>query len=192
VDQLVSEGLTIVSHFNGRPLAQDFTEPTSKARFVFPELMAESSAVTRFEEMPDSDDGTWEYILYSSGVHSALVRSVSTTYDLPSSLQERRYVLTRLEKRQFLHCFIMGALNFIGVFWLRMSLEPEGVLDANRMAGGVLASFLLGGLMPVLHFYSILFFVLPLSRLVTVVVLNAIRERRNRRRADFAYALKTQ
>ena len=189
--QIVAQGLAIVAHFNGRPLSKDSMEPDSKARFVFPELMAESSSVVRYEEEPDPDDGSWEYLLYSGDISFAPTRTSGRSYSLPSSLQERRYLLTMLEKRQFQQCIIFGVLNFIGVIWLRQSLQPGAVLDVSSIAGGVLSLFLLRGLMPLLLFYSILFFVLPLTRLLLIVMLNAVRERRNRRRADFAYALKT-
>jgi hypothetical protein len=189
--QIVAEGLSIVAHFNGRPLAKDSVEPPTMARFLFPELMAESISVVKYEEAPDPDDGSWEYLLYSGDVNVTSTRTGDKSYQLPSSLQERRYLLTMLEKKQFQQCVLLGILNFIGVFCLRQSLEPGAVLDISNMAGGILSVFLMRGLMPVLHFYSLLFFVLPLARLLIVVVLNAVRERRNRRRADFAHALKT-
>ena len=189
--QIVAEGLSIVAHFNGRPLSRDSMQPDSKACFVFPELMAESSSVVKYEEVPDPDDGSWEYLLYSGNINFDPTRTSGRSYNLPSSLQERRYLLTMLEKKQFQQCILFGVLNFIGVIWLRQSLQPGAVLDISNMAGGMLSVFLLRGLMPVLHFYSILFFVLPLTRLLFIVMLNALRERRNRRRADFAHALKT-
>lgn len=193
---IVSEGLTIVSHFNGRPVSpsDDLAEPisASKARFVFPELLSESSTVIKYEEAPDPDDGSWEYLCYAGDAAFVSVRTASGRIsELPSSLQEQRYVLTKLEKKQFQQCVILGILNFVGVKWLRQSLEPGGVLDISSMAGSYVAAFLQRGLMPVLYFYSILFFVLPFGRLLLIVVLNFIRERRSRRRADFAHALKT-
>jgi len=177
--QIVAEGLAIVAHFHGRPLAKDSTEPDSKARFVFPELMAESSSVMNYDEAHDPDDGTWEYLLYSGDVIVTQTRTIGKSYQLPSSLQERRYLLTMLEKKQFQQCVLLGTLNYIGVLWLRQSLGWRHTLclfDARPHAS---ASFLFTYL-----------FLLPLARLLIVIILNAIRGRRNRRRADFAHALK--
>ena len=196
---IVSEGLVVVSHFNGKPaeVADLSSHEPSKACFVFPELLAESASVIKYEEPPDFDDGSWEYLCYAG--NDAQLSSQATTsggrttggsnMELPSSLQESRYVLTRLEKKQFQQCVVLGILNFIGVYWLQQSLEPEGVLDLQNMAGTFAAAFLQKGLVPILRFYSILFFVLPLARLILILGLNTIRGRRNRRRADFAYAL---
>ena len=189
---VVSEGLAIVSHFNGRPIAEDLAQPDArKARFVFPELLAESSTVIKYDELPDPDDGSWEYLFYSGDASAMWTRTSGRSSELPSSLQEKRYVLTKLEKNQFQQCVILGVLNFIGVFWLRQSLKPGGVLDVTSEAVRYAAAFLQRGLMPVLHFYSILFFILPIGRFILIVMLNIIREKRNRRRADFAHALKT-
>jgi len=137
---IVSEGLLIVSHFNGRPVATPtdaVAEPTSpsKARFVFPELLAESSAVIKYEEPPDPDDGSWEYLCYSGDAAAQSSRTSGKMSELPSSLQEQRYLLTKLEKKQFQQCVILGILNFIGVIWLRQSLEPGGVLDISYQHG---------------------------------------------------------
>ena len=195
---IVSEGLAIVSHFNGKPAdSTDVSQEPSKARFIFPELLAESASVNKYEEPADSDDGSWEYLCYSgndaqlSSLPSSGRTTCSSSYmePLPSSLQESGYVLTRLEKKQFQQSVVLGILNFIGVYWLQQSLGPDGVLDLQTMAGTYAAAFLQKGLVPLLCFYSILFFILPLARLVLILGLNSIRQRRNRRRADFAYAL---
>jgi hypothetical protein len=142
--------------------------------------MAESSSVMNYDEAPDPDDGTWEYLLYSGDVIITQTRTIGKSYQLPSSLQERRYLLTMLEKKQFQQCVLLGTLNYIGVLWLRQSLQPGAVLDISNMAGGILSVLLMRGLMPVLHFYSLLFFVLPLARLLIVIILNAVRGQRNR------------
>jgi hypothetical protein len=187
---IVASTVNIVAYFNGVPAPISTAAPSAgKARFVYPELMAESRTVSRYEEPESSvDDGTCESLLYTKEV--TIVRRISSSNDIPSSLQEERYVLTKLQRRQFLHCVILGALNFFGVLWVRQSLQPGGVLDlSGRMAAGLLARFLQNILMPVLHFYSILFFVIPGGRLLLILVLNALRERRNRKRADLAYAL---
>lgn len=184
---VVAGGLLIVAHFNGVPVANDESSslgPT-KARFTFPELLAESSFTTiNFEESPDTDDGTWESLLYTK---ETTISSHWGRENTMNFLHERRYVLTRLESKQFLHCVGLGVLNFIGVLFLQQSLEPGGVLDVG--SSGFFAVATKQVLVPVLRFYAILFFALPGARLLFILVLNALRGRRNRRRSDLVKTL---
>lgn len=171
--------LAIVTHFHGIPNQSSDGEP----HFIFPELVAESKYTTDFEEVKNSDNGTWQAFLYEPDV---TVWSPSNR--LPSSLQERRYRLTMLGPKQFLQCVVLGSLNFIGVWWLSLSLNSGGVLYElinNPNITGVLRHTII----KVLRFYSILFFVLPFGRLLLISAFNFVREKRNRKRADFAHAL---
>ena len=182
---MVTSGLAIVTHFNGVPKEND-CNTGGKARFVFPELVAESSHVTQYDDYQDLDDGSFEYILYSNAI-TILPPQRST---LPSFLQERRYRLTQLQSKQFFHCLGLGALNWIGVVWLRQSLQVGGILE-QAVNGGPVVAVLLHWLCPVLIFYANLFFALPIGRFVVVLALNSLREGRNRRRADLVEALRT-
>jgi hypothetical protein len=180
--RIVEQGLLIVSHFNGVPVKaeaeHDITSSdVRKATFAFPELMAESSVVTRYEHVEDSDDGSWEGLLYAK----SRAPSGRRTTGIPPYLKEERYKFTRLAPNQLLHCIVLGTLNLFGVIWFGQSLLPGGVMEVAP--DSVLAAFLLSGLLPVLTFYALLFFSVPLARLLLVIVLNYFRQQRNRRRA---------
>ena len=172
-------GLTIVTHFHGIPKP---TEDNDK-HFLFPELLAESMHATTYEEVPDSDNDSWQALLYVPDIVLW-----SPTGRLPSSLQERRYRLTMLGSKQFVTCITVGSLNLIGVWWLALSLYPGGVLNdfiRNVTVVGVLQRTIV----PVLQFYSVLFFALPVGRLAVILGFNSTREARNRKRADLAHAI---
>jgi hypothetical protein len=177
--KIQANGLAIVTHFHGIPKQMDDKE----LHFIFPELLAESMHSTTYEEGVDSDDGSWRSLLY---VPDIILWSPSGR--MPSSLQERRYRLTLLGSKQFLTCVTFGSLNLIGVWWLALSLRPGGVLnDFIRSAAAVNA--LQRTIIPILQFYSVLFFILPAGRLVVILGFNAKLEARNRKRADLAHAL---
>ena len=183
---IITGGLAFVAHFNGVPSRNDSFSNTGEARFVFPELIAESSHATQYEEVSNMDDDSFEHIFYTKEV---IVMPPLRQSSLPSSLQERRYRLTSLQSKQFFHCMGLGSLNWIGVIWLRQSLQVGGILEQVIESGPVMA-LLLDWLCPVLIFYANLFFALPLGRLGVVLILNSLRECRNRRRSDLAEALR--
>jgi hypothetical protein len=172
-------GLTIVTHFHGIPKP---TEDDEK-HFLFPELLAESMHATTYEEGPDSDNDTWQALLYVPDV--VLWTPIGR---LPSSLQERRYRLTMLGSKQFLTCVTVGSLNLIGVWWLALSLYPGGVLN-DFIRNATVVGLLQRTIVPVLQFYSVLFFALPAGRLMVILGFNSARDTRNRKRADLAHAL---
>lgn len=177
--KIQASGLAIVAHFHGIPKRTD----DDKQHFMFPELLAEGTHSTNYEQEADSDDGSWRTLLYVPDMFLW-----SPTDRIPSSLQERRYRLTMLGSKQFLSCVTIGSLNLIGVWWLALSLHPGGVLnDFIRNAAAVNA--LQRSIIPILQFYSVLFFILPAGRLAVICGFNAKREARNRKRADFAHAL---
>jgi hypothetical protein len=178
-EKIQAGGLAIVTHFHGIPMQKD----DGGERFTFPELLAESSHSTLYEEVPNSDNGTWQALFYVPDlvVWFPLGR-------LPTSLQERRYRLTLLGSKQFLQCVAVGTLNFVGVWWLALSLEPGGSLR-DFIGNPVATAVLRGTIIRVLKFYSVLFFALPIGRLVLICALNAVCEGHNRKRADLAHSL---
>lgn len=187
--RIVEQGLLIVSHFNGIPTKEKGGGDESsvsresenfdlrKARFAFPELMAESRVTTRYEHVEEKDDGSWEALLYDKSDTSSGRR----TSGIPTYLKEERYKFTRLAPKQFLHCVVLGILNLVGVIWFGQSLSSGGVIEV--VPGSPLAIFLLAWLLPVLKFYAVLFFAVPGARLLLIVVLNHFRQQRNKRRA---------
>jgi len=181
--RIVEQTLLIVSHFNGLPSKQLSAEENQnaekrKARFIFPELMAESAVATRYEHAEVVDDMTWQSLLYTKSEE----RTPRRTNTIPSWMKEERYRFTQITSKQFLHCLFLGSLNFIGVFWLRQSVAPGGVIYLAPGTPG--ASLVLKGLIPVLWFYARLFFALPAVRLLLIVGLNRLRIKRNKRRAN--------
>jgi hypothetical protein len=93
-----------------------------------------------------------------------------------------------LGSKQFLTCVTVGSLNLIGVWWLALSLYPGGVLN-DFIRNAVVVGALQRTIVPVLQFYSVLFFALPAGRLMVILGFNVARDTRNRKRADLAHAL---
>ena len=182
---MVASGLAIVAHFNGVPEQNDEFTNTGKARFVFPELVAEGNHVTQFDDTLDLDDGTFDFLLFNPAVTIVHQRRPC----IPSFLQERRYRLTQLQSKQLFHCIGLGALNWIGVVCLQQSLQAGGILQ-QAMNGSPVVTFLVDWLCPVLIFYANLFFVLPVGRLGIILILNWFRGGRNRKRTEIAEALR--
>ena len=193
--KIVAQGLGIVAHFNGIPAAEPAvpaveSDDPRKARFIFPELMAESALVaTHYCESTTTfgeDNGTWQAMLYSSNpTDEARMRRNTrvATSTVPSYLKEERYRFTQLTLQQLLHCLALGTLNWLGVFWLHQSVAPGGLLQLPPSTSSWFAALIRSGLLPVLHFYARLFFVLPTGRLLLVMALNRRRYERNQRRA---------
>jgi len=184
---VLSGCLAVVVHFHGIPETNEDPKEVNnlEASFIFPELLAESSYITTYEEKPSFDDGSFQALLYKPSVH---VMTRSQGGQVPTSLEERRYRLTGLESHQFIQCAVLGTLNLIGVVWLRQSLKTGGVL-AEFLGDNTVVGFL-GGFAKILVFYAFLFFALPVGRMVIVLVYNGYRERRNIARAEFALALR--
>ena len=210
ISSIVSEGLRVVSHFNGVPVLEGNDATTcsrsttsSKARFIFPELMAEASMTTTANSFshlyPDLSPFVWERMLYAKDSPYALggntngsgnQRSLSMRDGFnacPDQLYEKYHVLTKLQSKQFGQCCLLGFLNFIGIFWLRQSIGRGGLLEISNRALYATAD----GILAVLYFYSKLFFALPLARLVVFVVCcnYCFVRRRNERRAGVASEL---
>jgi hypothetical protein len=197
--RILSEGLLVVAHFNGvpsessassSPSSPSNSNPTKdiiKARFTFPELIAESHIATRYDEANKCEDDSWEGLFYHKEPSSACNRRTGEI--IPSFLQERRYCFTQLEQKQFLYCFSLGVLNFLGVLFFAQALQPGGVLvDPLGSAG----TFLNSTLIPLLQFYAKLFFALPAGRLVLLAMWNQLIKRRNQRREKLAAALQSE
>jgi hypothetical protein len=188
---IIGQGLMVVAHFNGTPTnGQEQEESAIKSRFLFPELMAESSAVGRYEAPLDDsdDDDTWASLLYAKESMNSASATRRKTLDTPPTLNEAYYKFTKLSFQQLSHCTLLGGLNLIGVLWLGQSIAKGGIIEVKD--GNPLAGFLRKGLLPTLRFYAVLFFVLPGGRLLLILVLNYIRRRRNVRRENLARSLK--
>ena len=191
---VVSEGLRIVSHFNGVPVltaADGKSTANEKARFIFPELMAEAStgmSMNAFSHLyPDLSPLSWENMLFAKDTLTFAPRSQEAVHDAcPDQLYEKYYVLSKLQSKQFGQCCLLGSLNFIGIVWLRQSIGRDGLLQISNRTLYVIAD----GILAVLYFYAKLFFALPLARLVVFVVCcNYFVRRRNERRTIVAKAL---
>ena len=187
-EKIVSEGLLVVVHFDGVPAEAMKLENPSKAKFVFPELIAESHVSTRYNDLIDHsvDEMFWEGLLYAKEAQSARV-GTATQGEIPSYMRESRQVFTNLQSKQFFHCLLLAVLNLVGVIWFAQSLKPGGILEPYL---GAMADALQWGLIPVLKFYSQLFFAIPATRLLWILGVNAIRKRRNETRKALATALK--
>ena len=191
-DAVVSEGLRVVSHFNGVPVltaADDRSTTNGKARFIFPELMAEASTeINTFGHLyPDLSSLSWENMLFAKDTLTFAPRSQEAFHDAcPDQLFEKYYVLSKLQSKQFGQCCLLGSLNFIGIVWLRQSIGRGGLLEISNRGLCVIAD----GVLAVLYFYAKLFFALPLARLVVFVICcNYFVRRRNERRTIVAKAL---
>ena len=181
--KVLGQGLLVVVHFNGTPTSDQDGQGAETPSFVFPELMAESGSVPKYEIPFDNDDETWASFLYSPEPIYPGRQSIS---EVPRFLKERHYKFTMLSAQQLFHSSFLGLMNLIGVIWLGRSIAKGGSLeirDGSSLA--VLSRFLL----PVLRFYAILFFVLPGARLFFVLVMNTARRRRNLKRESLATAL---
>ena len=181
-----------VAFLNGVPKETDEVSEKSQAVFFFPELMAESSTVLRYEPpLQDVTDGSLLAMLYahpnSQGVGRRMTSHRTTAADLPPYLKEPYYHFTKLTSAQFMYCLGLGLLNALGVYWLAQSLQPAGAL--GPLVQGTLRTLLVGGLLPVLTFYAKLFFALPTGRLMLVAYLNYVRRRRNEKRECLSRAL---
>ena len=192
----------MVSHFNGVQAAGKSGESESEAntgiasnagqaRFVFPELVAEASngltTSCSFDTCGDAVH-SWEDMLYSKDsleAGSQRLDSQRRSGECPKQLHERRHALTKLQPKQFGQCCLLGALNFIGIYWLRQSIGGGGLLEISNRGLHTTADSVLA----VLYFYAKLFFVLPLGRLGIVVAFNFFINKRNKRRASLAKAL---
>ena len=194
--KIVAQGLGIVAHFNGIPAAAAFPVESSngvvvddprKARFVFPELMAESAFVATHYDYTtttlDGDNGSWQAMLYTTDDAQMRRTPRVAAKCVPSYLKEERYRFTQLTLKQLLHCLALGTLNWLGVLWLHQSVAPGGILQLPPSTTSWFAALIRSGLLPTLHFYARLFFILPAGRLLLVMALNRRRHERNQRRA---------
>lgn len=189
---IVTPTLLIVSFFHGVPIKEETTQNDDvdineiseigklTSKFVFPELLAESVSTSRFYMLPEPDDGTWSSFLYDTEIGSL---SSSTTMKrsipLPLYLKEDRFKFTKLKLQQLLQCIGLGLLNLIGVLWFGQSISDGGILD---LTGNILNIPLRRGLYPLLRFYALLFFAIPIGRMILILILNWRRSIRNERR----------
>lgn len=202
--QIIQQGLLQVAFLNGVPkeeteeataTASSDTNNTNKslAVFVFPELVAESATVLRYDPPPeDAYDGSCLHMLYAQpnlqgGRRTSPRRAAA---DLPSFWKEPYYHFTKLSSAQFMYCLGLGLLNALGVYWFGQSLQPAGAL--GPLVKGTLRTILVRGLLPVLSFYAKLFFALPVGRLLLVSYLNHVRRQRNALREHLSQELQAR
>eukprot|EP00526_Cylindrotheca_closterium_P008816 CAMPEP_0113606984 /NCGR_PEP_ID=MMETSP0017_2-20120614/3145_1 /TAXON_ID=2856 /ORGANISM="Cylindrotheca closterium" /LENGTH=514 /DNA_ID=CAMNT_0000515563 /DNA_START=166 /DNA_END=1707 /DNA_ORIENTATION=+ /assembly_acc=CAM_ASM_000147 len=166
--QIISEGLLIVTHFNGRPSRGSKDEDLSTAAFDFPELVSESRYSTHYSG-PGQEELT---ALEQKSLFFVTEKTISSSNrdelnPLPEFLYEEYKSLTKLTRKQFFHCFAVALLNLIGVIWFAQSLEPGGILDQSL---GQVSSTLRWSLIPILLFYAKFFFSIPAMRLVYILI----------------------
>lgn len=186
--RVVSEGLLVVSHFNGKPAGKSLeeSEDLSTSLFDFPELVAESRFATHYSG-PRIGDTESSNIFFLTETIAPSNRDELNL--LPDHLHEERRVLTKLTSKQFYHCLFIAILNLFGVIWFAQSLEPAGILGQSL---GTFGSTLKWGLIPVLLFYAKGFFAIPLIRLSYIFVCNQVCTSRNKRRRELAISLKAK
>lgn len=187
--QIISEGLLIVAHFNGKPsrASKDEAGDLSIAAFDFPELVSESRFCTQYSGPSEAELASLEqkslFFLTEKTISS---RNRDELNPLPDYLYEEYKSLTKLTPKQFLHCFVVALLNLIGVVWFEQSLEPGGILDQSL---GPVASTLRWSLIPILLFYAKFFFSIPAMRLIYILIWNKRCRLRNNRRRKLARLL---
>eukprot|EP00980_Cylindrotheca_fusiformis_P026548 scaffold16396_cov140-Cylindrotheca_fusiformis.AAC.9 len=187
--RIVSEGLSMVSHFNGKPARKplETSEDLSNSLFDFPELVAESRFATQYSG-PRIGDPTSSTIFFLSEM-PVPSSSGDELHSLPEYLYEERKLLTNLTSNQFFRCLLIAILNLIGVIWFAQSLDPGGILEQNL---GAFGKTLKWGLIPVLLFYAKFFFFIPLVRLSYIFAWNQFSGLRNKRRQKLATLLKVK
>ena len=115
-------------------------------------------------------------------------KNTSSALHFPKYLHERRHVLTESTQAQFKKCILLNVVNYIRLLILWKSIHEEGAVlkiqDKTTFKYNIIKSILL-----VLFFYAKLFFVIPLIRMITLMVLNRNIDARNARRESFASAL---
>ena len=184
-----SECLNIVSHFNGVPTCTrtgaKVQRDSSNAHFVFPELISEAVSGNVDVRLPinneQEEDPSWGSFLFVSDNHLLSERN----FTIPTYLMEQRHVLTKLSRKQFGQCCILNILNYIGILMLWKSIEKGGILEIKNVALFGAASTVLS----MLKFYARLFFTVPFSRAVVILVLNFRVTKRNEKRRFFAEQL---
>jgi hypothetical protein len=204
--QVITEGLSIVVHFNGVPYSEFVaaSDPTienqeqehsgSNALFQFPELISESFIGMRRDDpklwsqtIEDTKQGWNDFFYKSNGAvpisttHQTCSKSANT---MPKYLCEQPKPFSSLSRDHFSFCLLAIILNYFGVFWFSRSLESGGILE-QRSFGNLLKA----GLIPVLWFYAKLFVAIPAGRLTHVIVCNKLCKQRNKKREFLASQL---
>jgi hypothetical protein len=177
--QLVEQTILIVAHFNGIPKeASDLTDNLLDAEFFFPELIAESDIGPYQHDVWEDDETLSAFLFRKDGASRKVLDNI------PDYWHEERYKFTTLTATQLFHCVTLGFLNFFGVQWLRQWTNESGLIATNSAVGYVLAF-----MFPILHNYAVIFLAIPAIRMITLLILNRMRNERNRRRQSLAVAL---
>lgn len=200
--KVLTEGLVVVSYFNGVPSSQTRTadeggtDTTSKSKdaaflFDFPELMAESHMNIRYDDLVDasheSQKDSWKNFFFMSDETGTQTTTLSSRSETPSFLFERRKVFSSLSKQKFVHCLLVASLNLLGVLWFAQSLAPGGLLQESL---GGFGHTLRSTLIPILWFYGRLFFAIPTVRLGYILAWNRSCRSRNNQREKLAGELR--
>ena len=206
---IVSQGMRVVSYFNGAPsphASRGGGAPTKgttpSPQFIFPELASEgavsSSSFGDWRQPPEDFENIstkqWLLdILFVSPRHANTLGSSSRRRDasgspLPPFLYEHPVSFSKLTMTQFLKAFGLVMLNAIGVYWMYQACQPpNGML--RELLGKPATATLEWTLLPLLIFYAKLFVLLPVPRLIYILAQNYLRGQRNRRRQALAKAL---
>ena len=178
------EALSVVVHFNGKPCDGNSAVPHANSRFVFPEIMAEAEEFS-LADLPifEEDNNFLSSFLFMKKKTQGFALGESLNHHesalvLPSYLIEGYYVVTKLSRSQFMQCFFMNGLNYIGILMFRGAIREDGVLSITNATTFSTVDFFL----KFLEVYAILFFMLLLCRTVVLFVLNLFVDRRNERR----------
>jgi len=187
--KIVAGGLLVVAHFNGVPASQDeLPDNPAQARFVFPELMAESILSGSHYDDPNTIQkatlpipSRWDGLFYQSDT----APPTTPRSTVPPFLYEEKMAFTSLTAHDFYRCLLVATLNALGVMWFAQSLQLGGILE-QFLAPSVVHG-LQWTLIPVLTFYAKLFFAIPTIRLIYIIIWNELCRMRNIRRSNFAH-----
>mmetsp|Transcript_26888 Transcript_26888/g.30769 ORF Transcript_26888/g.30769 Transcript_26888/m.30769 type:complete len:632 (+) Transcript_26888:153-2048(+) len=205
---MISECLSIISHFNGVPILINEESSKSKssstnhiltAKFTFPELLleSESNAFSHTNNDTNFDHHSWKSFLYDAADSRILGGNITrnaregsksnmpSKVHIPKYLHEKHHVLTRLTKTHFLSCLALNSMNYIGLILLWKSIHEGGVLEIQDKSS--IVYFIVKWLLCILDFYAKLFILIPLIRMIIIVGLNKRIEIRNTRRHGFVF-----
>lgn len=139
-------------------------------------------ALTKFDGEPTVDDAGNIVYAFPSLQSSARQRPMAVPYD---AVLEKEWMLTRALTGQKIMVGLLGAVNFVAVVALSVSVQnPRNVyvLTVNGLQGII-------GLMPYLQAYALSFAIIPLVRWFTMKQKNAGIQDRNAARMTAAKAL---
>lgn len=187
-----NRGLRVVAHFGGVPHQANTCHPLD-ATFCFPELMLQVKEGMSVPQQSNAAENIsalhWQSFLCAHKKQTTQLpvideesRPLNSGSNLPSSLHEQYHVFTQLQPKEFGACLCLGIINFMGVSYLKRSLQVGGLLHVSSHAPSVVLHVLVS----IMLFYSKYFLLLPLARLPVTLVLNVLVRRRNDLRSQIA------